>query len=78
MSKFADRLRLLRHEKGLSQSELSRILGRVSKSSVNMYERGEREPSFAVLVAIADYFDVDTDYLLGRTEIPRQLRARQD
>ena len=78
MSKFSDRLRLLRNEKGLSQSELSRILGCVSKSSVNMYERGEREPGFAVLIAIADYFDVDTDYLLGRTEIPRQLQSHQD
>ena len=32
-----------------------------------MYERGERQPNFEVLEAIADFFNVDIDYLLGRT-----------
>lgn len=38
----------------------------VSKSSVNMYERDEREPGFETLEAIADFFNVNMDYLLGR------------
>ena len=64
---FYVRLRLLRNSRNLSQQSLANAIG-VSKSSINMYERGEREPSFKTLIAIANYFNVDTDYLLGRTE----------
>ncbi|MCT8138597.1 helix-turn-helix transcriptional regulator [Anaerobacillus sp. CMMVII] len=35
-----------------------------------MYERDEREPSFAITKKLADFFEVDTDYLLGRTDKP--------
>lgn len=66
MATFANVLRLLRNEKKMSQQELADALG-VSKSAVNMYERGERQPNFETLEVIADYFNVDTDYLLGRT-----------
>ena len=67
MADFARVLRLLRNEKNMSQSELSDALG-ISKSSVNMYERGERQPNFETLELIADFFNVDIDYLLGRTD----------
>ena len=70
MSRFNKRLKELRKRKGLSQQQLADIL-RISKSSVNMYERGEREPSIDTLEAIADHFNVDMDYLLGKTNIPR-------
>ncbi|MDD3222313.1 MAG: helix-turn-helix transcriptional regulator [Lachnospiraceae bacterium] len=66
MADFAKVLRLLRNEKGLSQQELAELL-RISKSSINMYERGERQPNFETLEIIADFFNVDVDYLLGRT-----------
>ncbi|GKH35117.1 XRE family transcriptional regulator [Hungatella hathewayi] len=66
MANFANVLRLLRTEKNMSQQELARAL-RISKSAVNMYERGERQPNFETLELIADFFNVDTDYLLGRT-----------
>lgn len=66
MAQFDKILRLLRNEKGMSQQELADALG-ISKSSINMYERGERQPNFEVLEAIADFFNVDIDYLLGRT-----------
>ena len=68
MKKFASRLRELRQSKGLSQSALSECL-KVSKSSINMYERGEREPSFETLETIADFFNCDLDYLLGKSDI---------
>nr|WP_325186608.1 helix-turn-helix transcriptional regulator [uncultured Oscillibacter sp.] len=70
MGAFGERLRKLRKQRGLSQNELSKHIG-ISKSSVNMYERGEREPSFETLEAIADYFNVDMDFLLGRSPIYR-------
>ena len=66
MADFAKVLRLLRNEKGLSQQELADALG-ISKSAINMYERGERQPNFETLELIADYFNVDVDYILGRT-----------
>lgn len=69
MSKFHLRLRELRNSRKLSQQELANYL-QISKSSVNMYERGEREPGLDTLEAIADFFNVDMDYLSGKaTEI---------
>lgn len=68
MARFSDRLRSLRTLKGLSQSDFAKQIG-ISKSSVNMYERGEREPNFKTLECIADYFNVDMDYLLGKSDI---------
>lgn len=74
MADFARVLRLLRSEKNMSQQELADAL-KISKSSISMYEVGNREPDFETLELIADYFNVDTDYLLGRTskttKIPR-------
>lgn len=72
MPKFADRLKLLRTQYGLSQRLLANKLGCISKSSINMYERGEREPGLELLEAIADFFNVDMDYLLGKSDIPNR------
>ena len=68
MGEFAARLRGLRQENGESQNDLAKSIG-ISKSSINMYERGEREPGFETMEAIADHYNVDMDYLYGRTEI---------
>lgn len=70
MAQFSERLRHLRSEKGITQKALADQLG-ISKSSVNMYERGEREPSLETMEAIADYFNVDMDYLYGKTVVKR-------
>lgn len=69
MSKFNLRLRELRKQKKLTQQELADDLG-ISKSSVNMYERGEREPGLDLLEAIADFFNVNLDYLMGKSNDP--------
>ena len=73
MSVFSTRLKELRNKSNLSQQELSKIIG-VSKSSINMYERGEREPGLETIRAFADYFDVQTDYLLGKHDDKRSLK----
>ena len=72
MKKFGTRLRQLRTARGLSQMDFSKQIG-VSKSSVNMYERGEREPGLETLENIADYFNVDMDFLLGKTDIVNRI-----
>ena len=42
----------------------------ISLRTYQRYENGEREPSASTLVALADFFNVSTDYLLGRTNNP--------
>lgn len=74
---FGERLRALRTEKGLSQMDFAKQI-RISKSSVNMYERGEREPSFETLETIADYFNVDLDYLLGKSDVACRIHLAPD
>lgn len=64
---FGARLRELRQEANYSQSDLAR-LARTSKSSINMYERGEREPGFEMMETLADIFNVDMNYLMGQSE----------
>lgn len=77
MSVFSSRLRQLRNDAGITQDELAKAIG-VSKSSVNMYERGEREPGFETMEAIADYFNVDMDYLYGRSDVKNAVKRAYD
>lgn len=63
---FKDRLKDLRNEKGVSQEELGKVLG-YEHATISQYESGKRKPDFDTLHKIADYFNVTTDYLLGRT-----------
>jgi transcriptional regulator with XRE-family HTH domain len=72
MATFAERLKLLRTERELTRLALSKLTG-ISHSSINMYERGEREPGLETLEIIADYFNVDMDYLLGRQDTLRRI-----
>lgn len=64
---FPERLKSLRLEKSMSRATLADTLG-VSVRMVSYWENGERECTFEMLCAIADYFDCSTDYLLGRKE----------
>ena len=71
MAKFNIRLRDLRKSRGLSQQKLADYT-KVTKSSINMYERGEREPSLETIEMFADFFNVDMDYIIGTSEIPNK------
>lgn len=64
MTLFGNRLKFLRIRSNLTQEQLSQIIN-VSTSAIGMYERGAREPAFATLFRIADYFKVSIDYLVG-------------
>lgn len=64
MSEFARILKFLRRREKLTQQELAKKL-KISKSSISMYENGNREPDFEQLEMIADFFNVDMNFLLG-------------
>jgi len=63
---LAERLKSLRKEKNITQKKLSDEIN-VSASTIGLYEQGRRTPDNETLTKIADYFEVTTDYLLGRT-----------
>lgn len=65
---FGDRLKELREEKDIKQSELAKIFN-ISASTIGMYEQNRRTPDYSILSSIADFFDVSVDFLLGRTNI---------
>lgn len=68
MNKLANRLRELRVDNGKSKEELSAYLS-ISQSSYNRYEAGSRNPDYDTLLKLAIFYNVTTDYLLGRDDI---------
>lgn len=69
MATFTDRLLQLKNQRGVLQKDIA-CAAKISLRTYQRYESGERKPDTDVLTSIADYFEVSTDYLLGRTEDP--------
>ncbi len=65
---FSVRLKELRREYGVGQVELAKNIG-VSKGIISLWENGLREPSMSNLIALAKFFSVSVDYLVGLTDI---------
>lgn len=63
-TKFGDRLRELRAERGVGQVELAARIG-VSKGIISLWENGLREPTMSNIIALSQYFGVSADYLIG-------------
>ena len=70
---FGRILKSLREERGISQQELAGILN-VKRSTIGNYEQGTRSPDMETLEVIADYFNVDMDFLYGKSSIPNKYR----
>ena len=66
IAKLSTRLRELRLNKGLRQEQVAKLIG-VNKSAISTYENDTRQPSFEILVRLANLYRVSTDYLLGQT-----------
>ena len=62
------RLEFLRKEKKLSQKELSKMVN-LTQQRISAYEKGKREPDLETLSALANFFNVTIDYLLGNSNI---------
>ena len=67
MTEFRVRLREIRMKRGKTQKETAELLD-INLRSYQLYEQGKVEPSIKKLLLLADFFDVTTDYLLGRTD----------
>ena len=63
-----EELKILRKQKGLTMKQLGEIIG-VAESTISLYENGKRQPDNTTLKSLADFFNVSTDFLLGRNEI---------
>lgn len=62
---FNEILKSLRKQKGLTQDEVAKLL-KINRGTYANYERGHRQPDYDTLLLIADFYDVDLNYLLGR------------
>ena len=77
MATFSQRLRELRQERGLKQREMAEICG-LKLRGYQQYEYNESYPEVPGLVALADYFNVSLDYLMGRTDRREINRPPED
>lgn len=66
---FSDRLIKLQKERKLDKKAIFTACN-ISRISYYRYESGERTPTYEALLALADYFNVSIDYLVGRTDNP--------
>ena len=78
MQTIAKRLKELRENRRVYQREIADHLG-LSFRGYQNYETGQSEPKIATLIAIADYYQVSIDYLVGRTDVPdlNTIRAEE-
>ena len=65
---LGNRIKSLREAKGLKQEELAQKVS-VSPSAIGMYETNKREPNNEIILKLAEFFNVSTDYLLGKSDI---------
>ena len=73
--KIGEIIKELRTERGLSQAALAKEIG-VSQKAVDYWERGINEPKASYIVALAEFFGVSSDELLGRKWARRRERPR--
>ena len=64
MTYYTERLKELRTEKGIGQVELAQAIN-VSKGIISLWENGLREPKLSNLIALATFFEVSIDYMVG-------------
>jgi len=73
MPDIADRLKKLRKARGVTQKQVSTAIG-LTENNYQSFEYGTYRPSHDSIIKLADFFDVSTDYLLGRTDNPKMMR----
>ncbi len=66
---LGERMKQLRKERKIPEKTLSELMG-VKIRAYQFYESGKNEPTISGLIALADFYDVTIDYLVGRTDNP--------
>ena len=74
ISSFSERLKELRAEKGIRSEDAAEVFG-VSRATLSAYEMGKSVPDLNVLNKMADFYEVSTDYICGRTNVKKSLQA---
>lgn len=74
---LGERIRYLRDKNHIEHQELAEAI-EITYHALSKYETDDREPDYTTLVKIADYFEVTTDYLLGRPNIETIAAHRTD
>lgn len=69
--KLAENLTNLRKEKGLKQTDMALLL-KINNRQYQRYESGDSDPKLDTLIALADYFQVSLDYLVGISDNPKR------
>lgn len=67
---YCKRLKTLRVSKKHTQSEIAKLLN-TTQQQYSMYEKGYRDLPSELLITLADFYNVSTDYILGRTDNPK-------
>ena len=71
MTIFKDHLREIRKSKKATQKDVALAVG-VTERNYQDWEYGNTKPGFDALIALADFFDVSIDYLVGRSDDPQR------
>lgn len=74
ISSFSERLKELRAEKGIRSEDAAEVFG-VSRATLSAYEMGKSVPDLNVLNKMADFYEVSTDYICGRTNVKKFLQV---
>ncbi len=64
------RIRDLREDKDMTQESIAKVLG-MSQTGYSKYETGENDIPTAILIKLADFYNVSIDYILNRTNNPK-------
>ena len=67
---LGERMKMLRNAQKVPEKKLAELMG-VKVRAYQFYESGKNEPKIAGLIALADFYDVSIDYLVGRTDTPK-------
>ena len=68
---FSERIIEIKKNKNLLQKDIAAAIG-VTVRNYQRYEKGQAQPTLPVLIALADYFNVSLDYLVGRSDDPER------
>ncbi|MBR1810413.1 MAG: helix-turn-helix transcriptional regulator [Clostridia bacterium] len=69
-----NRIRDLREDRDLRQIDVAQAVG-IDQQTLSNYETGKTNPDSYAIIKLADFFQVSTDYLLGRTDTPPGIEA---